>query len=35
MASNSKYIIEDSYPEHVYPSDFMKQFTIFDFTIKK
>jgi cephalosporin hydroxylase len=30
MAPNSKYIIEDIYPEHVYPEDFMKNFSIVD-----
>ena len=35
MASNSKYIIEDIYPEHVYPNDFMKNFTVFDLTTIK
>jgi hypothetical protein len=30
MAPNSKYIIEDIYPEHVYPLDFMSNFKVFD-----
>jgi len=32
LNTNSKYIIEDIYPEHVYPYDFLKQFEVFDIT---
>jgi hypothetical protein len=32
MAPNSKYIIEDIYPENLYPEDFMSNFTIVDLT---
>jgi cephalosporin hydroxylase len=32
LNSNSKYIIEDIYPEHVYPDDFLQNFEIFDLT---
>jgi len=32
LANNAKYIIEDIYPEHVYPEDFIRQFSIVDLT---
>lgn len=30
LNTNSKYIIEDIYPEHIYPSDFLENFKVFD-----